>query len=56
MYKIPLDTPLVKENCPTGFERTKLSSSDAIRPTFKKAEARLSAGFCFRGNRTYYTS
>ena len=41
MYKIPLDTPSVKENCTTGFERTSVSSSGAMRPTSMKEEARL---------------
>ena len=38
---MPLDSPYIKENCNTGFERTSLSSSGAIRPTFRKTEARL---------------
>ena len=33
LYKIPLDTPSVKENCKTNFKKTSLSSSGAIHPT-----------------------
>ena len=42
MCRMPLDTPQVKENCPTGFKRTNLSSSGAMWPTPTKAEAGLS--------------
>ena len=42
MYRKPLDTQQIKENCTTGFKRTSLSSTGAMRPTPTKAEARLS--------------
>ena len=41
MYRKPLDTQQIKENCTTGFKRTSLSSTGAMRPTLTKAEARL---------------
>ena len=31
IYKRPLNAPLLKENCTTGFERTILPSSGALR-------------------------
>ena len=41
MYRKPLDTPKVKENCATGFKRTRLSALGAMRPTHTKEEPRL---------------
>ena len=42
MYSKPLDTPQVKENCTTGFKKTSLSSTGAMRLTLTKAKVRLS--------------
>ena len=44
--KIPLYALQVNEKCTTGTERTSLSSSDAMRPSSTKAEARLRNHMC----------
>ena len=49
LYTRPLNTPQENDKCTTGFKRTSLSSSSAIRPPPTKAEARL--GYALVGGR-----